>query len=199
MWTPEKIELFGRLVNFSFHFPYIKKLNTSFSLYDFKFSGSSGKISALDVTTSQETSLQSMDRPSKVTYDWLTGNIFYIDNSKPNKIKVCNLEKKKQSTVLTASPDTLITNLVIEPVSGLLFYSHVRSSVLQRPVSEILSYSFEEQNSTLLVSTDLTWVSGLVVDRIRGYLYWSDLYYQVIEKTRFDGSQRQIVFQSQVS
>lgn len=101
--------------------------------------------------------------------------------------------------MLTVATGIIISHLVVDPVSGQLFYSQVRSTALQRPVSEILSYSFEEQNSTVLVSTEVSWVSGLVVDRIRRYVYWSDLYYQVIEKIRFDGTQRQIVFQAMVN
>ncbi|KAK6624765.1 hypothetical protein RUM44_011625 [Polyplax serrata] len=161
-------------------------------------SGSSNKINVLDVATGQRTYLQGVDHPSKISYDWRTGNIYYIDNSNPNSIKVCNMARRRCSTVLTVATGIIISHLVVDPVSGQLFYSQVRSTALQRPVSEILSYSFEEQNSTVLVSTEVSWVSGLVVDRIRRYVYWSDLYYQVIEKIRFDGTQRQIVFQAMV-
>lgn len=99
---------------------------------------------------------------------------------------------------MTAPSDVTISNLALDPAAGLVFYSQARSSVLQRPSSQILCYSFLNQNATVLVPSDVTWVSGLVVDRIRRYVYWSDLYQQVIERVRFDGTQRQIILQYEV-
>nr|QJD20828.1 vitellogenin receptor [Liposcelis entomophila] len=161
-------------------------------------SGTTGKINIKDMHSGHHTYIENFGRPGKISFDWLTSNIYYIETNQPNAIKVCHVPDKKCAKVLTSDDRHIITNLVVDPLSGSLFYSLTTSSALERPFSKIYQYSFATQNSTLLTPFNVNYVSGIVVDHVRQHLYWSDLYQQVIEKIRFDGKDRQVVFKTDV-
>lgn len=80
-------------------------------------SGTTGKINVKDIKSGHHTYIENYGRPGKISFDWITSNIFYIDNSSPNAIKVCHVPDKKCANVLTIEPELILTNLVIDPVS----------------------------------------------------------------------------------
>ena len=49
-----------------------------------------------------------------------------------------------------------------------------------------------------IVSTELSWPAGLAVDHIRGWLYFSDSKKKTIEVVKYDGSQRQKIYNAQM-
>ncbi|KAL0278971.1 UNVERIFIED_CONTAM: hypothetical protein PYX00_000631 [Menopon gallinae] len=156
------------------------------------------RINVMTLDGKEKSFIMGAGQPGKLSLDWITNNIYYIDNFDYGSIKICNMAEKKYVDVIHVERGFIISSLLFNPVNGVLYYSKVRPSSLRRPVSEILSYTASDRNSTLLVGSDVSWVSGFAFDHIRQYLYWADLYNQIIEKVRHDGRERQVVFKMDV-
>lgn len=142
--------------------------------------------------------MSEIGRPGKLSLDWVTGNLFFIDKSTPNMISACNIVDRKCAQILKIEEGAIISNLVFDPIRGLLFYAKTIPSGLKKPYSKVFKYDIAKQNVTLLASHDVTLVSGMVVDPIRLDLYWSDLHQQAIERIGYDGTGRKIVFKHDV-
>lgn len=70
------------------------------------------------MNSGQHTYIENSGRPGKITFDWITSNIYYIDNGSPNTIRACHVPDKKCARVLAVDQDHILTNIVVDPLSG---------------------------------------------------------------------------------
>lgn len=90
---------------------------SEFDLSRFMPIGLVGKINVLDIS-GHKTFIGDMGQPGKLSFDWITGNVFFIDNAKPNKIMVCHMDEKACACILTVNGSYSLSQIVVDPISG---------------------------------------------------------------------------------
>ncbi|XP_063833799.1 vitellogenin receptor Yl [Ostrinia nubilalis] len=129
--------------------------------------------------------------PTKVSVDWLTGNIYFADNSPAGAIvRVCNVNKRHCSKLQKMPAYTKITSLVVDPPSGQMFYCIARGN------------DFSLWSATLagFKETDLAVVkncTGLAVDSFKQIIYIAETKPSRIIKMNFNGEKQVTIINDQ--
>ncbi|XP_065051806.1 prolow-density lipoprotein receptor-related protein 1-like isoform X1 [Rhopilema esculentum] len=130
-----------------------------------------------------------LENPDGISVDWIGRNIYWTDAKLLGKpeIAVAKLNGNYRKTLITdglKSPRAIS----VHPVKGLLFYTDWAQP------AKIGKSLMDGSNHTILVNgTNIGWPNGLAIDFKEDYVYWSDARINVIEKMRFDGSDRTVI------
>lgn len=83
----------------------------------------------MDMQQKHKVYMKDLVNPTLVRIDWLTENIYFIENH--CNIIVCNLNIKHCATIYHANVHTKIKSFAIDPLSGYLF---INPSLIQRGI-----------------------------------------------------------------
>ncbi|XP_063388118.1 low-density lipoprotein receptor-related protein 1-like [Cydia fagiglandana] len=101
--------------------------------------------------------ITNIGKPTKMTVDWVTGNIYFVDNSTEPNIRVCNFEKKRCARIKSLPKDGTVSSLVVSPENRRLYYN-----VNYKNSSEVTSVDLGGLNE---LSTQFNGTSvGLAID-----------------------------------
>ncbi|XP_025153783.1 vitellogenin receptor isoform X2 [Harpegnathos saltator] len=149
-----------------------------------------GTINKLNVKTKESKFVTSVGNPEALAVDWITNNIYFNDNNRPNTIKVCNLEQGKCATIATMEGVGKVTALAVDPKNRWLFWSQTNWQMYNNPFSEIYQTDMMGSNMKIIASRNVGVVSGMAIDRMKSKLYWTDSFYRTIESSNLDGTGR---------
>lgn len=77
-----------------------------------------GTIYRLSLVGGKKAYVSGVGSPGDIAVDWITENVYYVEKSAPQKIRVCNLDKKRCSHVVSVGHDFTVTKLAVDPVAG---------------------------------------------------------------------------------
>ncbi|XP_032691228.1 vitellogenin receptor-like isoform X2 [Odontomachus brunneus] len=149
-----------------------------------------GTINKFNIKTKESKFVTGVGIPEVLAVDWITDNIYFNDNNRPNKIKVCNLEQEKCATIAKIEGVGKVTSIVVDPKNRWLFWSQTTWQVYNNPFSEIYQTDMMGSNMKIIGSRNIGVVSGMAIDHIKSKLYWTDSFYKTIELSNLDGTQR---------
>nr|WJN66573.1 vitellogenin receptor [Grapholitha molesta]WKE35499.1 vitellogenin receptor [Grapholitha molesta] len=66
--------------------------------------------------------VSNIGRPIKVSVDWVTGNVYFVDNSTKRSLKVCNFESLRCAKLKDLPTKGTVVSLVISPEIRKIFY-----------------------------------------------------------------------------
>ncbi|XP_077255886.1 putative vitellogenin receptor yl [Temnothorax americanus] len=147
-----------------------------------------GTIKKINVATKKISTVRIVEHPQALAVDWITGNVYVIDNGRPNTIKVCDLEKQICATLVKIEDNKAkVVSLIVDPINKLLFWTQITWDTVQ-PSSKI--YRADMMGLDIkMINSHTGFVTGMVIDHIKSKLYWSDSYLKTIESSNLDGSQ----------
>lgn len=129
-----------------------------------------------------------LSAPEKLTVDWITGNIYFIDRHK-KQISVCT-PNGSYCTVLISSPTIdMPGGLVLNPKGGDMFWSDYGKA------PSIWTAGMDGRNSIAIVKEGLGWPKDLAIDYSTQSLYWINSLKNSIGSVRFDGTNRKNLIQ----
>ncbi|XP_014291555.1 vitellogenin receptor isoform X1 [Halyomorpha halys] len=155
----------------------------------------SGYLYKVDIKSKNVTQITNLIRPTKVSYDWVTGNIYVLENFKI--IRVCNFKAKLCSAIYTAKNGINIETIVLDPKSRIMFWSESKWLMSQTPNSTLQQASMSAENPSVVLSFDFSPVNDIVVDHFHKVVYWSNPIDNKIERCTYDGKDRTIVVRSE--
>ncbi|XP_049834004.1 vitellogenin receptor-like [Schistocerca gregaria] len=157
-------------------------------------------IYSLSLKTHNKTSVTGLGKPTEIAIDWLTKNVYYVNELfvSQSYLQVCSLADKLCAKVITGEHNTEIKNLVVDPPSGLLFWTETSMFTFGTPSNAILSAEMSGANKQRVIKSVLGYVSGIAVDPIKRRLYWAERLSHVIEAVDYSGENRQQLFRKQV-
>ncbi|GAB1865448.1 Putative vitellogenin receptor [Camponotus japonicus] len=147
-------------------------------------------INKLNIKTNELSVFTNIENPGVLAVDWITNNIYFNYNTRPNMIKVCNLKQQKCATVVKIEGVAKVTSLIIDSKNRWLFWSQTTWQVHDKPFSEICRADMMGANMKIIGFRDIGVVSGMAIDHMKARLYWSDSFRKTIESSNLDGSQR---------
>jgi hypothetical protein len=87
--------------------------------YILLISAISSKITQMSLHGDSKKVLENLvERPKKIDVDWVTGNIYVVDQIHFPTIKVCNLEIAKCTKIFIAVGANDITSIAVDPIRG---------------------------------------------------------------------------------
>ncbi|KAG6453900.1 hypothetical protein O3G_MSEX008367 [Manduca sexta] len=95
-------------------------------------SAESGKLMEMNGTHNVVT-VTNIGHPTKVAVDWVTGNLYFADNTpSASYIRVCNIGKKRCARLQKLPANSKVSSLIVEPASRRMFYCvhHAMESVV---------------------------------------------------------------------
>lgn len=157
-----------------------------------------GTINKINIKTNELSIFTDIGNPGVLAVDWITNNIYFNDNDRPNIIKVCNLKQQKCAIVVKIEGAAKVASLIIDPKNRRLFWSQTTWQVHDKPFSEICRADMMGTNMEIIGFRDIGVVSGMAIDHMNARLYWSDSFRKTIESSNLDGSQRSTVLNTDV-
>ncbi|XP_043344111.1 low-density lipoprotein receptor-related protein 2 isoform X2 [Cervus canadensis] len=116
-----------------------------------------------------------------LSFDWISRNLYWTDSSY-RSVSVIKLADKSRHTIIQNLNNP--RSIVVHPTAGYIFFS-----VWYRP-AKILRAWTDGSNILPIVNSTLGWPSGLSIDWSSSRLYWVDAFFDKIEHSTFDGSDR---------
>ncbi|KAL1227595.1 Low-density lipoprotein receptor-related protein [Trichinella spiralis] len=120
-----------------------------------------------------------------VAVDWVTSNIYFADEML-SRIGVCN-EDGRYCTVFDKLSLRRPRGLATHPKYGYLFLCDWGAN------ASIIRVAMDGQSWQVLHHKKLSWPNSVAVDYVRDMVYWMDAKYKLIERSRLDGSEREVV------
>ncbi|XP_050452085.1 vitellogenin receptor isoform X1 [Cataglyphis hispanica] len=151
-----------------------------------------GTINKINIKTNELSIFTNVGNPGVLAIDWITNNIYFNDNNRPNMIKVCNVKQEKCAIVIKIEGVAKVASLIIDPKNRWLFWSQTTWKMHDKPFSEICRADMMGNNMKIISFRDIGVVSGMAIDHMKARLYWSDSFRKTIESSNLDGTQRSI-------
>ncbi|XP_075234347.1 putative vitellogenin receptor yl isoform X2 [Lycorma delicatula] len=133
-----------------------------------------------------------LTRPSKISVDWITGNIYVVEDD--TRIIICNFQIKMCAPIYTIKSNMKIDALKVDPVTKTMFWTERYK--LNQTFTKICKSDLSGFNVTVVIDKDLGIISDLFIDSIHNHIYWTDYVTQKIERATFIGTHRQLAFLS---
>lgn len=77
-----------------------------------------GTIYRLSLVGGKKAYVSGVGNPGDIAVDWITHNVYYVEKSGPQKIRVCNLDEKRCAKVMSVERDYTVTKLAVDPIAG---------------------------------------------------------------------------------
>lgn len=139
---------------------------------------------------------KNLDKCDGLAIDWMGKNLYWTDEGK-RSISVLKLSNITQRKTLIQHPDLRPSVIALNPKLGILYFAHRNWTV--KNFSYIGSAWMDGRHQEKLVTDSISWVTGLVVDYNTGRLYWSDASLNTIESVDFDGKNRRLEINKQIT
>ena len=143
--------------------------------------------------------LSGIKKPDQVMVDWITGNVYFSQQSS-STITVCAKgDKKAQCAHLGTMPINTVTIMALDPREGRMFaagFSRVRSGY---PRGAIYPFSMDGEPvafSDVMGAAKTGIPSGLVLDTMNRRVFWTDLTSRDISVCSYEGTNCQVVVTS---
>ncbi|XP_054731212.1 putative vitellogenin receptor isoform X1 [Anastrepha obliqua] len=127
-----------------------------------------------------------LDAPEDLAVDWLTGNIYFSDNTM-HHIAVCS-NNGLYCTALVSMDVDQPRGIALWPQRGQMFWTDWGVKPM------IARASMDGSNSLPLVTDNIHWPNGIVVDMHNDRIYWVDAKSATMESMRSDGTDRRRIF-----
>merc|ERR1719427_1868889 len=148
------------------------------------------------VQSKNEVWLSGIERPDQVVVDWITGNVYFSQQSS-STITVCaKVEAKAQCAQIVTVPVNTVTLMEVDPREGRMFiagFSRVHGGY---PRGAVYPYSMDGEpiaNAKVIGAAKTGIPSGLALDTITRKVFWSDLTSRDISVCSYEGSNCQVV------
>ncbi|VVC34061.1 Hypothetical protein CINCED_3A006126 [Cinara cedri] len=145
----------------------------------------------MDMHQEHKVYMQDLINPTKVRIDWLTENVYFVENYRD--IVVCNLNSKKCATIYNANIHTKIKAFTIDPLAGLMFWAESIWAIWDSPTTVIRQSDCSGYNVKTIIDQEVHDITDLTIDPIKHLVYWVDQANSAIERANYDGSKRNII------
>ncbi|CAB3369363.1 Hypothetical predicted protein [Cloeon dipterum] len=154
-----------------------------------------GKLTRMSEANEIEKQIERVvQNPRRLAVDWISANVFVVDQLNRPTIKVCSVRLGKCSKLATAADADEVTAIALDPASGFMFWTQISANG-----SEVWRANMDGENATSIVKFGLSAVSGLTLDLVKKRVFWSDKEKGTIEQADYQGSSRNLLNLSSVN
>nr|WBR46502.1 vitellogenin receptor [Coccinella septempunctata] len=156
-----------------------------------------GIIMKINEKTNMREVIYNVRQPKKLAVDWITNNIYSYNNMPYAKsIEVCNFQSKNCASLIKTDLHSQVSNLVVDAVNRVLFYSVTTWFLFNTPSCTIYKTYLDGSGRQALVEDIQGYVSGLTYDINKKHLYYTNQHEGTINRINYDGSMKTIISQN---
>uniref|UniRef100_A0A1Y1N8E6 Vitellogenin receptor n=1 Tax=Photinus pyralis TaxID=7054 RepID=A0A1Y1N8E6_PHOPY len=123
---------------------------------------SRGMLHRFIVETGTIEDIGDVGKPGRLSVDWLTQNVYYVDNSFPNNaIRMCNFLKKSCAHIIDTGINNNVSSLIVDGVNKHLFYATHSVQILGWYGTFVYRCNLDGSQLQKLVKTDSVLITGL--------------------------------------
>ena len=134
----------------------------------------------------RELIVEGLNAPEKVTIDWINRKLYWCDSGSKT-IEFSNLDGSDRMLLLDNEIDKPC-GLLINPFSGYIYWTDWGAT------SKIERIKLSNSSTEIIVDYDVVWPNSLTIDYESSKLYWTDAYFDRVEASNLDGSERTILY-----
>lgn len=148
----------------------------------------SGTIVKINQTSGKSEFLEAAGQPTKLSLDWLTHNIYYMNNEPRGKsISVCNFDDKSCTRLLSIDQHRQVSAIAVDAENKYLFYAIVSWSMFKPPNYVLYKTNLDGTAVQELVKNSPGFITGLAFDLYKKELYLVDQHQGQLSKIGYDG------------
>ncbi|XP_052899994.1 putative vitellogenin receptor [Anopheles moucheti] len=155
----------------------------------------SAALYELNLQTNATNVMTSVGTPDKLTVDWITANVYFVDITEPS-IKVCNFERAACARVISFTQRNFVKALAVDPVNKHMFYSLLYSWIFQVPHSIIFKARLDGTQQEI-VTKQPGLISAVAVDPQSQLLYYTELSGNTLCRVDYLGKQLKVLVRDQ--
>lgn len=140
--------------------------------------------------------MQQINKPRKLTVDWVTNNVYVVSDQSPPLLDICHMSEKVCVNLLKFKNREIVSSLAVDVMNNRLFYAVLRFSASTAPSSTIYGHALDGSRMTVIVS-DAGHVSDFVTDANKQILFYADLSTSSIWSASYDGTSRKQIIAHQ--
>lgn len=142
-----------------------------------------GIIMKINEKTGMRDVIYNVGQPKKLAVDWITNNIYMYNNIPYSKsIDVCNFDNKNCAPLIKTDLHSQVSNLVVDAVNRLLFYSVTTWFLFNTPSCTIYKVHLDGSGKQALVEDAQGYVSGITFDINKKHLYYTNQHLGMINR-----------------
>jgi len=77
-----------------------------------------GTIYRLSLLGGERAYVTAIGNPGDIALDWITQNVYYVEKSSPQTIRVCNLDEQRYAVVAFVEHGYSVTKIAVDPIAG---------------------------------------------------------------------------------
>ncbi|XP_058833959.1 putative vitellogenin receptor [Topomyia yanbarensis] len=148
-----------------------------------------------DLVHNTTLALRNVGHPNHLAVDWITGNLYFFDNSEPS-IKLCSIQRQACARLITFPSQVFIKALTIDPINHVLFYAQMHFWIFEIPHSIIYRANLDGSHQQI-VTKNVAHVTSLECDTENRILYMIDMNTKSIKMIDYDGKNLRTVVEKQ--
>lgn len=149
----------------------------------------------LNWNNSQMNSVANVGSPSKIAVDWVTDNVYFIENAVKPTLKICHLNDTQCITLLKFAEHEHIKTLAVDPINRRFFYSITKRFQLASAESLIYMHNLDGTNKKIIANNTFT-VPSLTCDFYNERIYYIGLESRTVWSVNYDGTEKHVVIAS---
>ncbi|XP_030759399.1 putative vitellogenin receptor [Sitophilus oryzae] len=152
-------------------------------------------IQKIDTATKKRQYIENIGHPKKIAYDWSTGHIYYYNAQSDDKsISICSFVEMSCSKLIDIDLHRHVSELSIDAVNGVMFYSLASWFVFNSPSYVIYRTNLDGSNKKEIVRSTNGYVTGITYDSNKKLLYYADQHQGKIFEMTYEGTQNNAIF-----
>ncbi|KAK0181269.1 hypothetical protein PV327_003563 [Microctonus hyperodae] len=151
----------------------------------------SGTITEYQWEDQKHRIISNKGKPNLIAVDWVTNNIYFVNNEKPYAIMACTRDEQKCSFIVRLKDEGNVTSLTVDPINGFIFWAQVTLSN-RDSLGKIYRSDMNGENIIVISNNKTGLVSGIAVHHVDSKLFWVDRSQERIVKSDLDGSNRSV-------
>ncbi|XP_059618932.1 putative vitellogenin receptor isoform X2 [Phlebotomus argentipes] len=132
--------------------------------------------------------VQDVGAPDRLAVDWVTDNVYFIDNNGVPSVKVCHMQDKACARIIKFKSKDHLRDVVVDAVNRVMFISVIHTALLG--ISDSVVYRANLDGSHLeKIVPNAVQVSSLALDPSKKILYYADFGANSVHSCAYDGSE----------
>lgn len=142
----------------------------------------------LNLTSKRLTQVDNVGTPTKITVDWVTNNVYFIDyNTEGSSIRVCHMRERRCIKLLTFSRNVHVKSIVVDPLNHHLFYSSIDYFSFTSTETRIFMANLDGTQAKITVNGGY-FITSFTIDPYSERVYFTDLEKRSLFSIRYDGT-----------
>ncbi|XP_055684225.1 putative vitellogenin receptor [Lutzomyia longipalpis] len=132
--------------------------------------------------------VQDVGVPDRLAVDWITDNVYFLDNQGIPSVKVCHMSDEACSRVITFRLKDHMKDIVVDAVNRVMFIAVSHTALFGKTESAVYRANLDGSHLEKIVE-NVVQVSALAVDTSKKLLFYADFATNIVQSCSYEGTE----------